>query len=188
MRKELMWQSLAEPGWEHVRVQDDHPGWTVFDSIFAREHNGQVLRGGYTLVIDKSWRTLELRLMVEIAPGEMTGIHLLSEGDGHWTDANEQPVLGLDGCMDVDIQWSPLTNTLPINRIPLHGTDEHEINVVFVHLPDLSLEPVTQRYRRVDSETVQYATEHRDGVRLLKVDDDGFVTHYPETFDRTWPR
>lgn len=43
MTNELIWQHLDQPGWEHVRVQDDHPGWTVFNSIFVRHHNGQVL-------------------------------------------------------------------------------------------------------------------------------------------------
>lgn len=187
MQNELVWQSLDEPGWEHVRVQSDHPGWTVFDSIFVREHNGQVLRGGYTLVTDKQWRTLELRLMVESAPGVMEGIHILSEGDGKWTDANEQPMPQLDGCLDVDIRWTPLTNSLPINRIPLTGDEEHEIRVAYINMPDMMIEPITQRYSRINAGTVKYASANRDRVRELSVDEDGLVEHYPDLFARTWP-
>ena len=188
MTNELIWQHLDQPGWEHVRVQDDHPGWTVFDSIFVRHHNGQVLRGGYTLVTDKKWRTLEVRLMVETQPGSMEGIHLLTEGDGRWMDANENPMQELDGCIDVDIQWSPLTNTLPVNRLPLVKGEEHTINVAYISLPELVVKPVVQRDFRSDGETVRYASQARDFERELTVDADGYVTSYPDLFARTWPR
>lgn len=187
MKHELIWQTLDAPGWEHVRVEDEHPGWTVFDSILVREHEGQVLRGGYTLVTDKDWRTLELRLMMETSPGVMEGVHLLTEGDGKWMDANEQPIPELDGCLDVDIQWTPLTNTLPINRIPLEEGDEHEITVAYIALPQLSARPVNQRYQRMNADTVKYSSETREFERDINVDNDGFVTHYPDLFARTWP-
>ncbi len=188
MTNELIWQHLDQPGWEHVRIQDDHPGWTVFDSIFVRHHLGQILRGGYTLITDKKWRTLELRLMVETQPGSMEGIHLLSEGDGHWTDADENAMSELDGCLDVDIQWSPLTNTLPVNRLPLVAHDEQNLRVAYISLPELTVQPVKQRYSRVDATSVRYSSETREFVRDLTVDPDGYVVSYPGLFTRTWPK
>jgi hypothetical protein len=188
MTTELIWQHLDAAGWEHVRIQDDHPLWDAYDSILVRYHQGQVLRGGYTLVTDKQWRTLELRLMLETQPGAMEALHLLTEGDGRWTDADENHLPELDGCLDVDIQWSPLTNTLPINRIPLATGEEHEIRVAYIALPELLVRPVTQRYTRIDQRTVRYKSETRDFERDLTVDADGFVTEYPSLFSRSWPK
>ena len=187
MTNELIWQHLDQPGWEHVRVQDDHPGWTVFDSIFVRHHNGQVLRGGYTLVTDKQWRTLELRLMVETEPGSMEGVHLLTEGDGRWMDANENPMPELDGCLDVDIQWSPLTNTLPVNRLSLEVGVDQELRVAYISRPQLMVRPVAQRYSLVDDTTVRYSSETRDFQREITLDPEGYVVTYPSLFTRTWP-
>ncbi len=188
MHNELIWQHLDSAGWEHVRVSDDHPGWNVFDSILVRQHEGQVLRGGYTLVTDKNWRTLELRLMVETAPGAMEGIHLLTEGDGKWTDANENPMPELDGCLDVDIQWSPLTNSLPVNRLPLVEGTAQEIRVAYVSLPDLSVKPITQRYVRATDSIIRITSPSApDGTEIV-VDADGIVEHYPQRFLRSWPR
>ena len=187
MTSELIWQHLDQPGWEHVRVQDDHPGWTVFDSIFVRHHGGQVLRGGYTLVTDKQWRTLEVRLMVETEPGSMEGIHLLTEGDGHWMDAYEKPMPELEGCLDVDIQWSPLTNTLPVNRLPLAAGEEQELKVAYIALPQLTVQPVAQRYERLADNLVRYSSETRELQREITVDAEGFVMDYPTFFTRTWP-
>lgn len=187
MTSELIWQHQDAPGWEHVRVIADHPGWTVFDSILVREHTDQVLRGGYTLVTDKHWRTLELRLMIESSPGSMEGIHLLTEGDGRWTDADENHMPELDGCMDVDIQWSPLTNSLPINRLPLVEGEQHDIRVAYISLPDLAVRPVAQRHERVSKTRVRYSTGHRQNSFELTVDDEGLVIAYQDRFTRTWP-
>lgn len=185
MTSELIWQHKESSGWEHVRVIADHPGWTVFDSILVREHDGQVLRGGYTLVTDKQWQTLEVRLMIESAPGSMEGIHLLTEGDGRWTDANENHMPELDGCLDVDIQWSPLSNTLPINRIPLQEGEEAEVQVAYISLPELRVYPARQRYQRLNDDTVRFTTEQFQ--RDILVDTEGYVTEYPGLFTRTWP-
>lgn len=187
MPAELMWQSEDAPGFEHVRIDEGHPEWTVFDSMFVREHGGHVRRGGYTLIIDKAWRTLELRIMVEQAPGSMVAQHLLASGDGSWTDADGQPMPELDGCIDVDIQWSPLTNTLPLRRLDLSDGGESDIRVAYIALPELDARPMAQTYSRVDSSTVRYQSETRSFVRDLVVDDEGYVVEYPGLFQRMWP-
>jgi uncharacterized protein len=187
MTRELIWQSLDAPGFEHVRLDDGHPGWDVYDSMLVREEGGQTRRGGYTLILDKAWRTLELRIMVEQAPGSMAALHLLATGDGRWADAEERPIPALDGCIDVDIQWSPLTNTLPVRRLDLAPGAEQEIRVAYIELPSLTVRPVVQRYTRVDERTVRYASETRDFMRDLTLDGDGLVVAYPDLFTRTWP-
>jgi len=185
MPSELIWQSVDEPGFEHVRIDDGHPDWAAYDSMFVREHDGQVRRGGYTLIVDRAWRTLELRIMVEQAPGSMAALHLLASGDGTWTDADGNAVPDLDGCIDVDIQWSPLTNTLPIQRLN-PGNREEEIRVAYVSLPDLTVRPMKQVYSRIDSTTVRYQSETRDFQRDVIVDPEGIVVDYPGLFRRIW--
>lgn len=187
MITELIWRSEEEPGFEHVRIDAGHPEWTVFDSMFVRESEGHVRRGGYTLVVDKAWRTLELRIMVEQAPGSMVARHLLASGDGIWTDADGHAIPGLDGCIDVDIQWSPLTNTLPVRRLDMRDVAETDIRVAYVALPGLDIRPMTQTYSRVDSSTIRYQSETRSFVRDLVVDDEGYVIAYPGLFQRMWP-
>lgn len=188
MATEYLWRSLDAPGFEHVRVDRSHPGWDTYDSMIVREHEGQVLRGGYTLVLDKGFRTLEIRIMAEQEPGNMAALHLLATGDGTWTDENEKRIPELDGVIDVDIQWSPLTNTLPVRRLELREGAEEWISVAYIELPSLALRRVDQRYTRVDARTVRYASQTRDFVRDLSLDDDGFVLDYPDLFSREWPR
>lgn len=187
MGKEYLWRSLDHAGFEHVRVDDSHPEWDVYDSMIVREHQGEIRRGGYTLIVDKAFRTLEIRIMAEYEPGSMAALHLLASGDGRWTDGDERHIPSLDGVIDVDIQWSPLTNTLPVRRLDLREGAEHDIPVAYIALPELALSRVSQRYTRVDGRTVRYTSETRDFVRDLALDDDGFVLEYPDLFTREWP-
>jgi len=188
MTNELMWQSIDEPGFEHVRLDRSHPGWDTYDSMLVRAHGEGVVRGGYTLVVDKQFRTLEIRIMVEQQLGSMAALHLLATGDGTWTDADERHIPELDGCIDVDIQWSPLTNTLPIRRLRMQPGDEAVIAVAYIQLPALTGRKVAQHYTKVDQRTARYASDTRDFVRDLSLDGDGFVIDYPDLFQRAFPR
>ena len=187
MPTDLIWTALATAGYEHVRIDEGHPGWNVFDSMLIRVHEGIVRRGGYTLICDKAWRTLELRIMAEQAPGQMIARHLLATGDGRWTDVDGNPLPELDGCIDVDIAWTPLTNTLPVRRLDLRPGQEEDIRVVYLPLPELELRVMEQRYTRLAGDRARYRSVGSGFERDLTLDDDGFVIEYPGLFRRAWP-
>lgn len=187
MNSEYLWMSLHAPGFEHLRVDQSHPGWDVYDSMIVREHGGQVVRGGYTLVVDKAFRTLEIRIMAEQEPGSMAALHLLANGEGVWTDAEERRIASLDGVIDVDIQWSPLTNTLPVRRLNLEPGEERDISVAYIALPSLELRRMEQRYTRINASTVRYASQGNTFTADIEIDGDGVVLQYPGLFTRAFP-
>ncbi|HVL22801.1 MAG TPA: putative glycolipid-binding domain-containing protein [Thermomicrobiales bacterium] len=187
MISDVIWSTWDDTGYEQVRIDDGHPGWTVFDSMFVRVDDGAVRRGGYTLICDKAWRALEIRLMVEQAPGSMAARHLLATGDGRWTDADGVHLPALDGCVDIDIAWTPLTNTLPIRRLSLQPGQEEIIRVVYLPLPSLEIGVWEQRYTGLEPGAVRYESLASDFRRDLTVDSEGFVIDYPGLFRRRWP-
>lgn len=181
---EILFRSLSAPAFEHVRVTTDHPGWMVFDSMLVREQGETVLRGGYTLIVDYDWRTLELRVMCESEPGAMQALHLLADGDGHWTDAQERPIPSLDGVIDVDIAWSPLTNTLPIRRLDLGEGAEVLVPVAYIAMPSLALSRKDQTYQRRGENQVRFTAEGGTFSADLRVDGNGVIRMYPDLFER----
>ncbi|MCO5219762.1 MAG: putative glycolipid-binding domain-containing protein [Thermomicrobiales bacterium] len=184
MMKEYLWQNNDPVGWEHIRLDDDHPGWDVVDSVLMRVDANTVRRGGYTLVVDKSWHALEIRCLIENEPGVMGSVHILSEGDGVWYDENEQHLSALDGCLDISIQGSPITPTLPLQRLGLQDGQTAELVVVEISLVDLSLRPVRIQLRH-DGSTLWY---ERDGVTSeLTLDADGFVRDIAGRSQRMFP-
>lgn len=189
----LVWIPDDEPGIEDVRVTYGADG-VRFGSVVVRLWEGRPLRASYELVCDAGWRVRELRLTAE---SEATGaheLHLLADGAGGWRDGADsagQMVTALQGCIDVDIMVTPLTNTLPIRRLALAPGESREISVVYVAAPDFTVRPFRQRYTRLgDADGQQrYRYESLEGgfTADLPVDDDGFVVAYPAIWRRVWP-
>ena len=105
-------------------------------------------------------------------PGAGT-LDLRHDGEGHWDGHPE-----LDGALDCDLAYSPLTNMMPIRRHALHeraGTFEYLM--AWVSLPDL-----TSTSRRSATRTrpgvVHFSGE--DFEADIEVDADGLVVHYPQ--------
>jgi uncharacterized protein len=184
----LVWVPEDEPGIEDVRIAHDPSNVADISSAVIRLWEGQPLRVTYKLVCDAGWRVRELQMTGESeAVGKRT-IRLFSDGAGNWHDDKDQPFDALQGCIDVDIMLTPLTNTLPIRRLQLAPGESREISVVYVAAPDLSIRPFQQRYTRLDDgQHYRYESLESGFTAELPVDDDGFVVDYPGIWRRVWP-
>ncbi len=87
----------------------------------------------------------------------------------------EQPQVA--GCIDVDLNFSPSTNLLPIRRLQLRAGEDARVNAAWLRFPSFELERLSQVYRRLDESTYKY--ESSTGfVAELQVNEAGFVTNY----------
>ncbi|HEY1391607.1 MAG TPA: putative glycolipid-binding domain-containing protein [Ktedonobacterales bacterium] len=188
-----VWISEDEPGIEDVRITHDPDlaRGTGFSGAIVRLWEGQPLRVTYRLVCDAEWHALRL---VAASSSEAVGersISLYADSPGNWRDDKGQPLGALQGCIDVDIMLTPLTNTLPIRRLQLAPGESREISVVYIAAPDLSIRPFPQRYTRLDDadgrQRYLYESVESGFTAVLPVDDDGFVVDYPGIWRRVWP-
>lgn len=101
-------------------------------------------------------------------------LDLHREDDGRWRTA-DGVMTGVDGAYDVDLGFSPLTNTLPVLRLGSAGGD---VLVAWVRVPELTVEPMQQRYDNQRAGSVTFSTG--TFATELSLDDDGFVRHYPD--------
>jgi hypothetical protein len=88
-----------------------------------------------------------------------------------------------DEVLDIDLQASPLFNSLPVLRDGLHeGGDAREYAMAFVNLPDLSVVRSAQRYVPLERGVVRF----RSGsfTADIEFDADGFVARYPGLAER----
>jgi hypothetical protein len=120
--------------------------------------------------------------VVEVAGG--TRLELHADGAGHWQDGQGTPIAALDGCIDIDLTASCFTNTLPIRRLGAALATRQEIDVAWVHLPELRVEPAPQAYTRLEPRLVRFESVGSDFTADLTVDGDGLVVHYPGLFQR----
>ena len=108
----------------------------------------------------------------------------LCHADGGWI-LNGQEQADLRGCVDIDFEVSPATNTLPIRRLDPKMGETRDIRVAWVRFPELRVEPTRQRYTRVAGR--RYRFENLDSgysVEIL-VDDAGLVLEYPDLWARS---
>lgn len=182
MTTDLAWAALDCAGLEHVMTRADEDGFRA-DSQLVMVRD-RPFRVSYLLECDTGWRFATLTITVTDAGRERT-LQLSANADAHW-QADGQPRPDLDGCIDIDIDCTPLTNTLPIRRLSWAPEAIHDLSVAFVSVPDLTVRAVSQRYTLLEPRLYWYQS---GAFRAdLPVDGDGFVLDYPGFWARLGPQ
>lgn len=172
----ILWRRLDLPGHEIARLLRRDDGWELFGTaVFAHEHRPCKL--DYSVACDSLWRTSSARVK-GIAGDRQVDLSVSVDAQRRWLcNGAERP--DVDGCLDVDLGFSPSTNLLPIRRLSLTVGEEAEVRAAWLPFPALELEPLPQVYRREGERTYRYESGGGAFVRTLEVDGAGFVTRYP---------
>jgi uncharacterized protein len=88
------------------------------------------------------------------------------------------------GCVDVDLGFSPATNTLPIRRLDLSVGSGCEVTAGWVKFPDLTVRPLRQRYTRLSAATYLYESLESGFRAEIEVDDTGMILRYAGGWER----
>ena len=123
------------------------------------------------------WR-LTGELEVE-AGGRPIRFELAADGAGNWT-RDGSPVPELAGALDVDLGFTPATNTLPIRRLALAVGESAPVRSVWLRFPELRLEPLEQTYTREAERSFRYRALVDGEPFIARLDTDVFgrVLHY----------
>lgn len=140
-------------------------------------HEGKPCRLDYAIACDRSWRTRSAQVAGWIG-GQAVEVALAVDDAGRWR-LNGAGCPAAAGCVDVDLNFSPSTNLLPIRRTGLAIGDEAEVRAAWLRFPDFTLEPLEQRYRRIAAFRYRYSSAGGRFVTDLQVDEAGFVVDYP---------
>ena len=131
--------------------------------------------------VDPDWHGV--RATIDAADGRRLTVE--TDGPGRWlVDGNHTPVL--DGCLDIDLEGSALTNTAPVHRLGLDVGAEGDSAAVYVR-SDLFVERLDQTYRRLPAEhgfAFEYASPRFDYRATLVFAADGLVADYPGIAER----
>src|SRR3954470_21098293 len=106
----------ARVGFEVAWFDPVDGGWSLRGHVTGLE-DGQTWSVAYALVLDAAWRTRRARIVQSTAGGEAVR-ELAADGGGRWR-VDGTPAPELEGCLDVDLEASAVTNTLPLHRLPL---------------------------------------------------------------------
>jgi hypothetical protein len=176
----------AQSAWRLLGV---HDGFEIVR--FAPQEQGLALTGvslgiekgiawhlRYCITLDTGWHTQEA--VIETAEG--IHLHLETDGAGHWM-VNGHPRHDLEGCLDVDLKASVMTNTVPIHRLALEAGQLAGLCAAYVRTETLQVERLEQSYQRIgDTDGLpcfDYQAPRFGYHQVLRFGSDGLIIDYP---------
>ncbi|RAJ69280.1 hypothetical protein K378_02170 [Streptomyces sp. Amel2xB2] len=179
--KTAAWQHIkARTGFEVVYFQPSADGWRVNGCTTAVE-DGRTWSVEYELELDAAWATRGAHLAGRSADGHRTA-SIVTDGAGHWQiDGRVSPEL--DGCRDIDLESSAMTNALPVRRLRLADGDRAAAPAAYVRAADLTVERADQSYALVrdtsGAQRYEYAAPGFGVECRLTYDSSGLLREYP---------
>jgi hypothetical protein len=179
----------AAAAWRHHPVQEGfevaffrpRPGGLLVEGHTSAVEEGRAWAVSYVLELDARWVTRRARVTGHSTAGRRETL-LEGDGAGHWT-VDGEPAPHLDGCLDVDLEASAMTNAFPAHRLGLRVGDAASAPAVYVRALGLAVERLEQGYRRLpdaDGHTrYAYDSPAADFHCVLVYDAAGLVLDYP---------
>jgi hypothetical protein len=185
-RSAVAWIPQQWPGAEHVLIVDQGgQQWTARGVALAALPAG-VVRVDYDLRVWPAGCLLTATISSEKL---RRSVELISDADHRWADSAGNALPKLDGCTDVDLAISPLTNTLPLRRLPADPGRATGLDVAYISVPSLRVSRSTQTYRCLERRSAGADWLYSAGRfrAELQVDDDGIVELYSDLWRRVRP-
>ncbi|HUR98797.1 MAG TPA: putative glycolipid-binding domain-containing protein [Pyrinomonadaceae bacterium] len=173
----ILWRRIDTVGHEAARVYGDDDGWYLDGSaIFL--HESSPCRLEYLIECDTEWRTTAATIDGWVGD-EVIAREILVSEDGTWF-LDDEEIDAVKGCVDIDLNFSPITNLLPLRRLDMQIGESKSVSAAWVRFPSFELERLDQTYTRPDEATIKYESRAGEFVRTLKVNRDGLVLDYPD--------
>jgi hypothetical protein len=102
----------------------------------------------------------------------------IEHADGEW-HLDGAVVDGLEGCLDLDLGFTPATNLTQLRRLALDVGASADVPVAWLDVDSWSLQRLPQRYERRTPRAYAYQSPTFGYDAVLDVSPDGFVTRYP---------
>ena len=176
-----LWRWINRAGMERYELRRGTQDWILRGTVIvmAEDFPAEVR---YEIVCDDLWRTRRADILIRDKSGERSLI--VGAKNGAWL-ANGRCSETITGCTDINLEWSPSTNTLPIRRLNLAvGKSSGLVLAAWVRFPSLEIQPLSQEYERVSPNRYRYASDGGAFVAELAVDEESLVTDYEGVWRR----
>lgn len=169
----ILWRSAELESLERFTSSPIIDGWR-FDGLVVLPVDGEPTQISYQVEVDAGWRTRRADVTIARQGGDRR-ITFAADGDAGWT-LDGGPAEALTGCVDVDLGFTPATNTLPIRRLGMDVGETRTLPVAWLVFPEVVIERNEQTYTRLAVDRWEYRS---DGfVAELAVDAGGYVLRY----------
>lgn len=172
----ILWLGLVFPGHEFCRLFSQNSQWHI-EGTAVFSHHQRPCQLDYQVVCDATWRTLSAKVEGWLYDTPVDILIVTHPDQGWWLNMVEQPAV--KGCIDLDLNFSPATNLLPIRRLNLSIGETAEIRSAWLRFPSFKLEPLSQQYTRLKQDKYRYESAGGQFKADLTVNPSGLVVDYP---------
>jgi uncharacterized protein len=175
------WQHRgARIGFEVVFFSAQDSGCLIHGCTTAIE-DGTPWTVEYAIVLDSSGATRSARVNGRSEAGSCSTV-LAADGEGRWlVDGEDAPQL--EGCLDVDLESSAMTNAFPVRRLGLAVAGRAAAPAAYVRAVGLAVERLEQTYLRAPDgpkgHCYDYTAPAFDFRCRLVYDHSGLAIDYP---------
>ncbi|MEM9793274.1 MAG: putative glycolipid-binding domain-containing protein [Pseudomonadota bacterium] len=169
----VYWRRMDVSGQEACRMTRTPDGWRLDGAaVFREADNLQCM--SYRIDCDADWLTRQARVSGWVGARDLS--LRIAHQDGVWT-VNGTEVAGLHTALDIDLGFTPSTNTLVIRRSRLRPGQSVDVTAAWLDTETWTLKPLDQTYTCTARNRIHYASP---GFQTdLKTDSNGWVTDYP---------
>jgi uncharacterized protein len=175
------WQHQGlRSGFEVVYFEALGTGWRI-ETTTAGLQDGEAWVVSCDLAVDEQWRTRSANVTARTVSA-IWELLIEADGEGHWW-IDDAAASHLDGCIDLDLESSAMTNALPVRRLGLNVGDHADVPAAYFSLTTTTLNRLGQSYLRVEDvdgrQQYAYAAPVFDFECHLVYDNSGLVLDYP---------
>lgn len=165
------------PGMDACFVYRSADGFMISGTAVYKAEN-EPAQLDYCVICDSNWNSLSAEVVGRIGAAEKS-LALKRSAAGHWTLQGEK-LSGMGGLLDIDLGFTPATNTNAIRRLGLEIGASVETTALWLDTEDWRLKPLKQAYRRRSETVYTYSSPSHDYHADLIVDDFGLIRLYPQ--------
>jgi hypothetical protein len=171
----MLWRRLDTPGHDAAVLVRTPAGWRLEGTaVFVQDRTACQL--AYRVTCDRRWRTVDASVAGWLGIRRI-GLEAAVMPEGGWLFGGAS-VPAVDGCIDIDFDFTPATNLLPIRRLSLEVGESARVRAAWLTIPECTLAPLAQTYTRVAPNRYRYETD--DGFKAdFETTAQGFVVRYP---------
>lgn len=189
-RQTVLWRGIWIPGHEWCQLSQAEAGWRLAGLVLTAVDARPVMVR-YDVLVGEGWATRTVQIACSIGAEQRT-LALTVDGARWSVRRGTSPeavtassdVDAFAGLVDVDLGFSPVTNTLPIRRLAPAVGESIDVTAAWVRFPELTLQPLPQRYTRLSDRHYRYESNGGAFVAHLEVDDAGLVITYEGGWER----
>lgn len=173
----ILWRRLDLPGHDAAALEITPEGTAL--SGMAVFHEGDPTALAYVVHCDGDWRTIEATVRGRRG-SEPIDLRLRRDVAGSWT-LNDAPCPAVQGCIDLDLSFTPATNLLPLRRLALGRGESAEVRSAWLEWPQVRVTLLVQRYARRSETEYDYEADLPGGPPFratLRVQPGGWVLDY----------